>query len=384
MIPKANAAGPRSLLFFGGSNDRAIYAIARVARICGQRFQAIAWGSGDRLLKGRYRKNVCAVRESAELNETSLKNWVALARRHAPDDTFVIVPSSEYLNAFLLGLDPQLCRTLGIVVPLVDGTIYAQLTNKESATALFSSTGIRTPRELPGFVTESLPLVAKPRKNISSEGRVLYPQLLRTPEQLNAFLRASSPEEYFPQEYVSGTSRYLLAYISRSGLVYASSQMNRAQQPHGKSILLACTDDFHASDMARTTLDLLSGLKYSGFAMIEFITDSRGPCFIELNPRPWGPLQLCVDHDCGIVEAFLGDVLHDDPDRFKDVRRSRPTRARYAWLGGMLQTIRSRGSIHWAESSRIARCTEVLASLGSDVYLRRDSLGVFLSEAVSK
>ena len=114
--------------------------------------------------------------------------------------------------------------------------------------------------------------------------------------------------------------------------------------------------------------------------MIEFIMDAQGPCFIEVNPRPWGPLQLCVDHDCGIVEAFLGDALHDDPGKFHKIWSRKPSQARYLWTGGLVQSLLSKDGIRWASPAR-GRFLDFARSLGSDVYLRRDSWRVFIDEA---
>lgn len=371
----------RSLLLFSGSNDRAVHAIARTARQCGENYQIIAWGAGDRMLQGQHREAVCAIREGPRLDTDLLRDWIAKARRKAPDDTFVIVPSSEFLNWFLLGLDDAQRRLLGVDIPLVDRALYSRLTNKGSATELLSAAGVRVPRRLQGFIPENLPMVAKPTCNLGSDGRVLYPHLLRTREELDAFLRDEGTEDFFCQQFIQGRSHYLLAYLTSEGEVFSSSQINLAQQPKGKSILLARTNHFSQSPTSQATVDLLRKIGFRGFAMVEFIVDGAGPCFIEVNPRPWGPLQLCADHRCGIIEAFLGEALHDDPWRFRDVWHRKPISARYLWLGGMLQSARSGDSIAWAGSSLTARSLDVARSLGSDVYLRRDSLRVFFNEA---
>lgn len=375
---------PRSLLLFGGSNDRAIYAFARAARTCGVPFQVIAWGQEDRILRGGYADSVCAIRHGAELELSLLETWVEAARRRAPDDLLILVPSSEYLNTFLLNLAAADIARLGVEVPLPDRSLYAQLSDKESATRLFEGNGFRVPRRLDGYHERQLPMVAKPRRNMGCDGRTLYPRLLHTPGDLQAFQREAGAriDEYFPQEFVEGSSNYLLMYLAEDGRVYTSSQVNLAQQPNGKSIVLARTGDFHCGDVATASIELLRHSGFKGLAMIEFIIDDEGPCFIEVNPRPWGPLQLCLDHRCGIVEAFLGDVLHDDPDRFRATWARKPTKGRYAWTGGILQTMRSRGAIAWQRKSIGGRVADLLRCVTSDVYLRRDSWRVFIDEAL--
>jgi hypothetical protein len=98
-----------------------------------------------------------------------------------------------------------------------------------------------------------------------------------------------------------------------------------------------------------------------------------------MNPRPWGPLQLCLDHRCGIVEAFIGDALHGDPGRYAQNWSNRPADARYMWLGGMTAAWRQGESLHW-DGTTGSRIGQLARGLASDVYLRHDSWRVFLRE----
>lgn len=379
-----SAAAEPTFLLFGGSNDRAVCALARVMSACEVRFAAIARNPDDRLFDSAYRRKVVAVRSSDSLDARMFEHDLKAVRAAAAADRCVIVPSSEFLNLFLLGLDRErLAREAGCVVPLVDRELYARLTHKESSARWFGAAGFRVPATLDGFTAAALPLVAKPRRNLGPDGLIQYPVLIESRAALDAFLAQGLGEHYFAQEYVQGESRYLLAYISRDGEVFASSQLNLAQQPGGKSIVLAETSDFHDTPVARKTLELLLGARFHGFVMVEFIADARGPCFIEVNPRPWGPLQLCADHACGIIEAFLGDFAHQDPWRYRGVWIAKPPRARYLWAGGMIETLKAGQRPRWYLPPG-RRLSTLARSLSSDVYLRRDTLRVFLSEALTR
>lgn len=374
--------GPRSLLLFSGTNDRAVHALARAAIACSVRYQVIASGLDDRILQGSHRRSVCAVRSDAVLSRAGLAHWISLAREAAPQDRFVVAPTSEYLNRFLLGLGQEQCDQLGIEVPLTHRALYEQLTNKASATALFAANGIRVPAAAPDFSASHLPLVAKPKRNSDESGRTLYPRLLLDELHLAEFLSDCNPELFFAQQYVSGRSHYLLAYFPRTGEPRVTSQVNLAQQPGGKSILLARTDDFHRSSIAERSIRLLVDAGFTGLGMIEFIDSPDGPCFIEMNPRPWGPIQLCVDHRCGVLEAFLGETVVGDARAFDSVTLRKRASSRYLWLGGFREALAMGGNIKWAIDGPGRRMSAIAGSIGRDVYLRRDSWRIFLRETI--
>ena len=373
---------PRVFLLFSGSNDRAIFALARVFTQCQAPFSIVAWKRTDPILRSPYRAHLCALRDDDALSLGVLRSWVDAARRAHPGARLVLVPSSEYLNTFLLGLSEATLESLACELPLVDAAMYAELTNKASSTCWFADHGTHVPRTLDGW-SGPLPIVAKPRRNVGNDGIMRYPILLHTSAEREAFLAREDREAFFPQEFVQGTSQYLLAYLARDRRVFTASQINLGQQAQGKSIVLARTAAFHQDPAALATIQVLQARGFHGFAMLEFIVGTDGPCFIELNPRPWGPLQLCADHDCGIIEAFIGDSLYRDPLRHDHIRRQKPTSARYLWFGGILKDRRAGRRVRWRDGAlRGWLC--VLRYLPQEVFLRRDSWRVFLGEVLGR
>ena len=372
--------GKRSFLAFTGTNDRATFALNRAFEACEANYSLVARNHSDRIFRSRFRERVRATRSSDELSLAILEEALDTVRRAVPDDILVLVPNSEYLNNFLLGIDrADLLGRLGCSIPLVDRDLYLEFSNKLTSSQRFAAAGIRVPARHSSFQPENLPMVAKPIRNVGLDGCVRYPWLLRSNADLDAFLEREDPREFFAQEFIAGRSEYLLAYISRSGEAFVGSQVNLAQQPHGKSIVLAATSSFHEHPVALSAIALLREAGFHGLAMIEFIVDAQGPCFIEMNPRPWGPLQLCLDHRCGIVEAFIGDALDDDPHRFAEQWKRRPAEGRYLWLGGIIQVLRRKEALRWSNEAG-SHARQILRSLSSDVYLRRDSWKVFLKE----
>ena len=373
-------AGEPGFMLFSGTNDRAVIALVRVISECSVPLGIVARSRTDRILRSRYVSNVVHVRDSDRMDPGALVASVAAASSAGSGvNSHAIIPISEYFNRVALRVRNSGMLAPGCTLALVDESTYLALSDKEPCTQLFRSNGFRTPRQYEDFERAHLPCVAKPRRNLDPMMRSLYPVLIPDAAALDSFLKAFDKSHYFAQEYVSGASYYLLSYLSRDGRDYVSSQKNLAQQAGGKSIVLAETADFHRSKLADATISLLRDVGYTGFAMIEFIDDGGGPCFIELNPRPWGPLQLCADHRCGIIEAFIGDWTHDDSGYYQARAKAKPAAARYAWTGGMLTGMRAGAPLSWRMRPAAGRLRAIRA-LASDVYLRRDSWRVFFRE----
>lgn len=372
----------RSLLVFSGSNDRAVYAVCRVASRLGVDFHIVASGFDDRILLGRYRNRVCYLRQGRVLDLQVLTHSIESARKHGanPDAELVILPSSEFLNRFLLSVGQSALSSLGCVLPMADAQTYATLSDKANASAWAEKMGLAVPQRLQDFSVDLLPLVAKPLCNQGPDGEILYPQLLFSVDELEAFKAQDRTDLYFPQEMIVGPSWYLLGYMPRDGRARCYSQCNIAQQPHGKSVVLARSDTFHGGRIAQKTLAAMKAFGFFGLFMVEFKGPRDTPAFIEINPRPWGPLQLCVDAGSGIVEAFFGEWLFGDSEHFS-CNSSCDRHASYAWFGGMLQTRRSGGRLSWhSPDITAAHWLQVLRALPHDVYLRPDSWRVFLRE----
>ena len=353
--------------------------MARAITDCDQSLAIVACSKTDNILYGRYKKNVVSVRNSRELSLETLTQHINKARVSTGSDKFIIVPISEYFNTFLLRHRHFIEEDYNCVIPLADADIYRRMTNKITSAAFFSSHAINIPREIEHVDESCIPFVAKPKENLK-DGVSLYPFLVENNQDLKEFFLSESSEFYFFQQFIKGRSYYLLAYISRGGSVFQSSQENLAQQPNGKSILIARTSDFHHSDTAKHALTALLNTGFTGFVMLEFIAGDCGDYFIELNPRPWGPLDLCINHPCGIVDAFIGDMVFDNPYKFEARWQGKPVSANYLWLGGIIKSLRQHGYFDHRNMSGMESCAEVLRSLHGDVYLRKDSWMVFIKE----
>src|SRR3546814_15434033 len=88
-----------------------------------------------------------------------------------------------------------------------------------------------------------------------------------------------------------------------------------------------------SSDVCSSDLDA----NFHGLGMVEFIRAHDRDIFIEMNPRIWGPAQFCLDQAQPLLQAFIGEALHDKPLRFTH-QQQRPQRRMYFWLDGLLGT----------------------------------------------
>lgn len=297
----------QAVLVISGYNIRAVIAFCRWASAHGIDFHVIARNEADPVFRTKYKDRVAFIRTTPELCSEAFGEWARhLSQRHSYR-RLLVLPSTEYLNRFLLGHR----RTLegeGYLIPLTDASLYATLSDKHSFARLCASYRLDIPGEFADLPAK-VPFVAKPRRYLSGSGRQLIPQLVGTPHDLDRFRREGNPEDYFFQEHVPGRSLYLLAYLQKDGKDVLFAQENLMQQAHGGSIILAKRSDFHLTPTARSYVDMLHDLKFTGLIMIEVRRDESGGrhCMIEANPRLWGPIQFPIDNGVDLFEAMLAD-----------------------------------------------------------------------------
>ncbi|HET6914357.1 MAG TPA: hypothetical protein VFH71_13565 [Rhodanobacteraceae bacterium] len=374
------SAGPeKAFLVFSGGNDRAVLGFLRALRLCGESACIVARTPDDRILRTHYRKDVRWVRPDHSLTIEIFARCVQRVREKAVGSRpLVVLPSTEYFNAFLLGHRTDIER-MGCEIPLVEAPVYDRLTGKRTSTDFFAAAGFSVPREWREIGASPPPVIAKPLRNISRGGQSLYPWLLRDAAQFAAFRKQADIGEYFFQEYVRGDSLYLLMYLPPDGAPELTwSQRNLLQQPGGKSMLLAEPADFHHSDTAKRFVRVLRETGFHGLGMIEVIRAAKRDVFIEMNPRIWGPIQFCLDQHQPLLQAFIGESLHGDPARY--IRpRSRTPRKKYFWLGGLADTLAAGKQPDWHAEKRSVAAV-ILGSIACDVYLRMDSWRCFFHD----
>src|SRR3546814_5025111 len=88
-------------------------------------------------------------------------------------------------------------------------------------------------------------------------------------------------------------------------------------------MLLAEPSSFHDSETAARIVEALRDANFHGLGMMEFIRAHDRDIFIEMNPRIWGPAQFCLDQAQPLLQAFIGEALHDKPLRFTHPQQDR-------------------------------------------------------------
>ncbi len=258
----------RTFLIFSGSNYRAIVAFCRELAELGLDFYIIARTASDLIFETRYRNNVVATREHDRLDLADIHRCLQLARSKSQFSQFIVAPSSEFLNLFLLK-NREFFAEHGCEIPLVDLDTYERVSNKYPFSRLCKQWGIPIPAEFEHYAGLDFPFVAKPFKNVNAENRSLYPYLIYGEDDLREFQARERDSDFYYQEYIQGESHYLLLYLARDGWDVRFSQQNLIQQAGGKSIVLAKPSYIHNHVIANRFVDLLRDIGFYGLAMIE-------------------------------------------------------------------------------------------------------------------
>ena len=249
----------RAFLIFSGYNMRAIVAFCRTLRQMRLPIHIVARAADGPVFRTAYRRQVRAVRSTTALEWSDIERCVREARAATGIAEWVICPTSEFLNVFMLQHLGELAA-LNCRLPLVPPDLYRQVSSKGLFRAHCEEYGLKVPARYEGPDTAPLPFVAKPLCNVTDDKRSLYPCLIYDEEQRRAFLATENPAEFFYEELVKGQSYYLLFHIARDGAVTRFSQRNLLQQPDGKSILLARSAGLHETPVADRYAGLLKKL----------------------------------------------------------------------------------------------------------------------------
>lgn len=367
----------RCLVLYSGYNPRAVIALCRFLAVRGRRGHIVAKDREDPIFLTDYAAWVVMTRDGPQLDATQVAAHCLAVRNRTGCKEVSVLPSSEYLNRILCRHADELQKQ-GIFSPLANEAVYRRLSDKQAFVSLCEESGLALPRELESPMGAPLPFVAKPRCYEGNQQQV-KPYLVHTQDQLRWFLEREDPREYFFQEYVEGDSLYLLFSRDLYGRVVGFSQRNLIQQADGRSIIAACCGDLHLKHAVTAPfLTMLDALDYRGLAMFELRGTPQAYRVIEANPRPWGPLQLVVDHCPQLLEHWFADFLED-----ADQASQAPTHAVegwYFWLGGLVEDRRNgvRSDMHgYAASQLLNDCDRLMSA---EVYARPDSMRLFLHQ----
>ncbi|WP_416560852.1 hypothetical protein ACHEXL_04630 [Limnohabitans sp. yimb22184] len=291
-------------VLFSGHNERAIVTLCRFFHAHNIPFVIVASSKDDAIFQTHWRAQIAMVREGASLTMALMSQvaHVLQSRMKYP----VFCPTSEFLNQFVLA-NRQAMIDVGWHCTLPPAELYCLLSNKSSSPACIEQLiGLRMPAEQK-YDAWAPPCVLKPKSNVV-KGKVLYPVLCRDSQALAIAREGLDTTQWFAQEWIDGQSIYLCAYVDQSGGYDSYWQINLLQQPHGKSMVLACTGENPGVDVG-LLMRGLHRLGYRGPFMMEIIRDTNGQLyFIEVNPRFWGPLNLSLNASPALLHRFAVDA----------------------------------------------------------------------------
>lgn len=362
------------IVIFSGYNQRAVIAFLRcLTKNHIEEYVIVAASNQDTILKTKYKDKVFCVRKNKALDRNEICEILGSIRRQYTAESLLIPPSTEALNRFLLEyrkiLEEKQC-----IIPLVDKALYEIISDKENFWELCKKNDLTVPPDIASGKVYTQPYVAKPKHYRAKDGNTYSPVLVLTPEDHKNFQRKYDRDDFTYQKYISGDSYYLLYYFARNGQVYHFSQENYAQQPNGKSILVAAASDLHEKEIAKKYQKLFQKINYFGFVMVELRKNDGEYYMIEANPRFWGPSQLFVDAGVPLFEAFLKDYNYISRIDETEINYD----SKYLWSGGCrdAQILDSKNCVWLGEGKQ--KVTERWEDfLEMNIYYRNDTMEIF-------
>lgn len=363
-----------------GYNLRTVLAFCRVLQCNGMVAHLWATGDDDPVRLTAYKDWIYLTRKTPALNVELFLDFVSRVMHEHEYEKVMILPTTEYLNRFLLRHRAML-ESRGVIIPLVRNKEYIALSDKYTFSKLCRDYGLRVPDEIIGKVNK-LPVVAKPKTYGSDLAVQLRPRLIHTKSELRDYLKSDERSHYYLQEYVAGDSYYLLYYFSKSGDATAFSQRNLMQQSGGGSVIAAVASDIHMESVSSEYINMLKSINFHGLIMIEVKKYEGTYYMIEANPRPWGPIQLVVDAGSDMMERFFCDYGFIFP-KVGSVTGKRKKDTCYFWSGGLVREQQLGNVVSFHGYSPIEFYNQYSEFVSQDVYMRSDSLKLYHNEISS-
>lgn len=314
-------------LLFSGYNPRAVLAFVRkMSQLNIQDYHIIAASASDEILETSYIDHVSYIRKNKPLDLDELLSCIDTLIH--PDQTGLIIPSTEALNRFVLKHRSRF-ESHRCIIPLVTEELYCKISDKKPFWELCRSSDFDVPARISPPPCFSTPFVLKPASY--HLGNTIYPPVPVLNEddfQANQHLFAIDGMEAY--EYIEDNSFYLMMYLTRDGMADVFFQKNLAQQPGGKSMVAAKAWGPVPEGLDQRYIDFLRGLGFYGFIMIELRLQQNKYYMIEANPRMWGPSQLLVDAGSTIFESFLKEYRVINNYEVSELNME----ARYYWEDG--------------------------------------------------
>jgi len=362
----------KGILVFSGFNTRAVIAFIRTLEKNNVLYGIIAKSNIDDIFQTDYAKKVVAIRDTIQLNLKDILNSIEKAKFNLRCNEYIIAPSTEALNRFILehidSFEDKKC-----IFPTVERKLYEKISNKYSFETMCKEFRINTPEEYLIIQNSSFPFVAKPKQYFSDNHQIYAPIIINSDTELKKFLYDYNQEDFYFQEYVNGRCIYLLYYFYKNNKIDKFSQENFLQQENGKSMLVAKSSDYHNSSISNKFEKLFSSISFRGFVMIELKYNNNGFFMIEANPRFWGPSQLFVDANVNLFESFLID--YDILKEKKVVKNEK--NAIYFWDDGVSENFEERKGLAYYNYTKKELREELLVLNKIEIFNKKDTIRLY-------
>ena len=362
----------KGLLVFSGFNIRAVIAFMRTLEKNNVPYGIIAKSNTDDIFQTDYCKKVVAIRNTTQLDLNDMLNSIEEANVNLKCNEYIIAPSTEALNRFVLehldSFEDKKC-----IFPTVERKLYEKISDKYSFETMCKNFQINTPDQYLTIQNRSFPFVAKPKQYFSADNNIYAPKIINSDTELKKFLCDYNQEDFYFQEYVDGRCIYLLYYFYKNNKVDKFSQENFLQQENGKSMLVAKSSDYHNSSISNKFEKLFSSISFRGFVMIELKFYDNKFFMIEANPRFWGPSQLFVDANVNLFESFLIDygILKEK----KVVKNEK--KAIYFWNDGVLEDFEERKDLAYYNYTKKELKEELPGLNQIEIFNKKDTIKLY-------
>jgi predicted ATP-grasp superfamily ATP-dependent carboligase len=364
------------VIIFSGSNQRAVISFLRYAKGKNITFGIIANGEKDPIYDTEYAKNVFLERDYNSLCLKDILSHCNQAKELFRAEEIFIVPTTEYLNRFLIE-NEQILHSNNIAFGLSSEALYKTISDKESFANLCLEYGISVPLsyDLP---PDNIPFVCKPKKYLDKKKNVNpKPIIIENEKERETRLKNIDLSNFFFQDYVQGKSIYLLFYFDRNQNYSVFSQENLIQQHGGGSMLLAKSSLYHKDEkLVNPFINLFKKEKFQGLVMVEVKYSKDDYYMIEANPRLWGPSQLILDSNMTLFDHFcLDNHLTNEKNFMPEIYLPETI---YFWSGGLRENKTKDLMIHDYDLTSFVR--DFSKYISNEVYLKEDAITIFLKE----
>jgi len=365
-----------AVIIFSGYNPRGVIAFCRFCSMNNFPFFIVASNEKDTIFLSAFKTHVIDTRKSPQITVDDLFQYRRDILQTHKIDKLVVLPSTEYLNRFLLK-NAWLLQTQNIIVPLCRQELYEKISDKYSFGELCKESALIVPAEFTLSEECTYPIVAKPKGYFTQKNAVNEkPAILNSADAFVEWKEKNIAADFYFQEFVGGHSYYLLYYFSKDGRWTVYSQENLIQQSNGLSIIAARSSDIHKNLIALEYAQLLKSLDFFGLIMIEVKYFKEKFYMIEANPRLWGPSQLILDAGMALFHEFAMDNgLVAEP-----MSMNYETGVKYFWGGGICEDQKLKRETAFHHYNQNAFFAEYGDWVKADIYARHDSYSIYLKE----